>query len=144
MWRALLWLIVLPPLTAGPSLADSVVAMRDIAKGAIVSADDVTMVAMDIPQAIASLDLALGYMATSPISAGQALRSDQVLMPVFIERNAVVTLAFRSAALEIRTEGRALTQGRAGDVIEIMNLSSRTRVLGQIAPDGTVIVAAPR
>ena len=144
MWRALLWLIAWPAFAAGPSQADSVVATRDIAKGAVISADDVTTVAMEIPMAISSLDMALGLMALGPISAGQVLRPDQLTAPVLIERNALVTLAFRTETLEIRTEGRALTQGRPGDVIEIMNLSSRTRVTGQIAQDGTVVVAAKK
>ena len=42
--------------------------------------------------------------------------------------------------LRILTEGRALARGGVGDVIRVMNLSSRTTVSGRIAADGSVHV----
>jgi flagellar basal body P-ring formation protein FlgA len=136
MWRVLL-------LTLGtPALADSVVATRDIAAGAIIVPDDLTTVAMEIPDAIGELDAAIGYKALTDISAGRALSADQITRPLIIERNARVTLSFQMGTLEIRTEGRALGTGGIGDTIEIMNLSSRARLVGRIGADGAVHIAS--
>jgi len=45
--------------------------------------------------------------------------------------------------LLILTEGRALTRGGVGEMIEVMNLTSRTKVSGQIGTDGVVYVGPP-
>jgi flagella basal body P-ring formation protein FlgA len=140
MWRALLLLLALP--AAAQTEAASVVATRDIAVGAIVSPEDVTLGAMAIPNAIADMNKVVGHTVVSAVSAGRALRADQITQALWVARNARITLAYRAGGLEIRTEGRALSEGGAGDVIEIMNLSSRSRVLGRVAPDGTVVVTA--
>jgi flagella basal body P-ring formation protein FlgA len=140
MWRVLLLFLALP--SAAQTGPTSVVATRDIAVGAVVSAEDVTLVAMDIPNAIADMNKVVGHTVLSAVSAGRALRADQITKPLWVARNARITLAYRTGGLEIRTEGRALSEGGAGDIIEIMNLSSRSRVLGRIAPDGSVFVTA--
>ncbi|NIR43626.1 MAG: flagella basal body P-ring formation protein FlgA, partial [Gemmatimonadetes bacterium] len=40
--------------------------------------------------------------------------------------------------IEIMTEGRALQRAAVGETIRVMNLSSRTTVSGQVAPDGSI------
>jgi flagella basal body P-ring formation protein FlgA len=60
-----------------------------------------------------------------------------------VDRNQIIPLAYAAGDLTILTEGRALARGGVGDVIEVMNLSSRNKVLGQIGPDGVVRVGPP-
>ncbi len=136
MWRAMLFLL------ATPAVADSVVATRTVPAEAIVTAEDITLVAMDIPGALQNLDAAIGKSALVQITPGQAVHDDDLAASILIERNALVPLAFRANGLEIRTEGRALSAGKVGDVIDIMNLSSRLRLQGRIGPDGVVIVTS--
>lgn len=136
MWRILLLLI------GTPTLADTVVAMRDIAAGSVIVQDDLTLVAMEIPEAITNLKTAVGATALTNILAGRALNAGQIAPPLTIARNARVTLSFQTGTLEIRTEGRALSEGGVGDIIEIMNLSSRTRLVGRVGSDGVVLVTA--
>ena len=139
MWR-LLFLFC-----ACPALAESVVATRTLVPGAQISAEDVTLVAMEIPEAMGDLDSVIGQIAHNGLMAGHAVRADQLTPLIRIERNAVVALTLQSGGLEIQTEGRALSSGGIGDVIDIMNLSSRARIKGLVKSDGTILVTlAPK
>lgn len=138
MWR------VIPFVLAWPVWADSVVATRPIAAGAIISAEDVTLVSMDIQGAAAGLPDVLGQTVQTAIAPGRAVQTSNIAPAVQIPRNGLVVLVLQSGGLEIRTEGRALVAGSLGDVIDVMNLSSRSRVQGRIIAAGTVgIFAAP-
>lgn len=134
MWRMILLL------GAWPAWAESVVATRSLPPGAQIRAEDVTLVDMDIPDAARDLQLVIGQIATAGLTAGRAVRADQIEPMIWVERNAVVAITLRSGGLEIQTEGRTLSAGGVGDVIDIMNLSSRARIKGQINSDGTILV----
>jgi flagella basal body P-ring formation protein FlgA len=135
MWRALLLLI---PVQA---LADSLVATRTIRAQSVVTAEDFTSVAAEIPDALTDANLAIGQEARVAIYAGRPIRAADLGAMAVIERNQIIPLGFQAGALAIMTEGRALARGAVGDVIPVMNLSSRTKVFGTIGPDGTVRVA---
>jgi flagella basal body P-ring formation protein FlgA len=136
MWR------LIPLLLAGPAFADSVVATRDLGQSAVVTADDITLVAMEIPGALTKLEDVIGQIATRDILAGRAVSADQITQPIRVMRNDLVRVTLRSGALEIHTDGRAMSEGGVGDVIDIMNLSSRMRIQGRIGSDGNVHVIA--
>lgn len=135
MWRFLFLLI---PVQA---MADSLVATRTIRAQSVVTADDFTLVAAEIPDALTDASLAIGQEARVAIYAGRPIRAADLGAMALIERNQVIPLAFQAGALAIMTEGRALARGAVGDVIPVMNLTSRTKVFGTIGPDGTVRVA---
>jgi flagella basal body P-ring formation protein FlgA len=134
MWR--LALILLPL----PALADSVVATRTIRAHTILTADDITLVAMDIPDAIGDTATAIGQETKVAIYAGKAITAAQVGPSTVVERNQIIQLSYNAGGLSILTEGRALDRGGVGETIQVMNLSSRTKVAGLIGPDGVVHV----
>ncbi len=136
MWR--LALILLPL----PALADSLVATRVIPAQAVIAAEDVTLVAADLPGALGDPAAAIGQEARVAIYPGRAIRAADLGRAAVVERNQVVALAYRAGSLTILTEGRALNRGGPGDIIEVLNLTSRSRVTGQIAADGSVIVGS--
>lgn len=125
---------------AAPAGADSVVATRVIQPKSLITAEDVTMVAMQIPDALTDAAAVVGQEARIAISPGRAIRATDLVRATLVERNAVVAMSFVVGGLEIVTEGRALARGGEGDVIDIMNLSSRTRLRGRILADGSVTV----
>ena len=137
MWR---FALILLPL---PALADSVVATRTIRAHVALSADDMTMVAMDIPGALTDSAAAVGQETRVIVYAGKPIHAEDLGPTAIIERNQIIPLSYSVGALSILTEGRALARGGAGEMIEVMNLSSRTKVLGQIGPDGVVHVGPP-
>lgn len=127
-------------LSAQPAVADSLVATRTIRAQTLIGPEDVTLVAADLPGALADPALAVGLEARVAIYAGKAVRPGDLGPPTLVARNQVVTLIYLSGGLAISTEGRALARGSEGDVIRIMNLGSRTTVSGRIGPDGAVYV----
>lgn len=134
MWR--LALILLPL----PALADSVVATRTIRAHTLLTAEDITMVAMEIPDAITNTAAAIGQETKVAIYAGKAITAAQVGPSTVVERNQIIQLSYNAGGLSILTEGRALDRGGVGETIQVMNLSSRTKVAGLIGPDGVVHV----
>jgi flagellar basal body P-ring formation protein FlgA len=125
---------------ASPLWADSVVATRIILPKSRITAEDVTSVAMQIPDALADTAAAIGQEARIAITPGRAIKAADLVRATLVDRNAIVAMSFVVGGLEIITEGRALARGSEGDVIDIMNLSSRTRLRGRILADGSVIV----
>jgi flagella basal body P-ring formation protein FlgA len=74
------------------------------------------------------------------IYAGKAITAAQVGPSTVVERNQIIQLSYNAGGLSILTEGRALDRGGVGETIQVMNLSSRTKVAGLIGPDGVVHV----
>ena len=138
MWRLLF--LLLP----SAALGDSLVATRVIKAQETLVADAVTLVAADIPGAVTDLAQALGQEARIAIYPGRAILAENLGPRAMIERNQIVTLSYQAAGLVIRTEGRALARGGAGEVIEVLNLASKNKVTGRIGPDGTVTVGSPQ
>lgn len=133
---AILWL------TATPALADSLVATHTIRAQTVLTAEDFTLVAATIPGALTDAANAIGMEARVTLYAGRPIGAADVGAPALVERNQTVSLIYRAGGLSILTEGRALTRGGPGDVIKVMNISSRTTVTGTVGPDGAVFVNA--
>lgn len=125
---------------ATPASADALVATRTIRARTLVAAEDLTLVAAEIPGALSDPGQAVGLEARVAIYAGKPLRPGDLGPPTLVERNQLVTLVYLSGGLAISAEGRALAQGSAGDAVRVMNLGSRNTVTGRIGPDGTVYV----
>jgi flagellar basal body P-ring formation protein FlgA len=140
------WLLSIPPILAlaGPAQADAIVTTRVIKAGSILQPADLTVVEADIPGALSDPGAAAGQEARITIYPGRPIRADQLGPPAVIERNQIVGLAFVAGGLAITTEGRALARAGVGDVIRVLNLSSRNTVQGQVMPDGTVRVGPPQ
>ncbi|MEM6602711.1 MAG: flagellar basal body P-ring formation chaperone FlgA [Pseudomonadota bacterium] len=60
---------------------------------------------------------------------------------ILIKRNQDVSLIYRSGAILITTDGRALSDGGTGEKIKVMNLESRKIVTGQITDNGDIDVS---
>ena len=131
-------LLIMP----GTAMADSLVATHTIRAQSVVQAEDFTSVDADIPGALTDAASVIGLEAKVTIYAGRPITAKDIGAATLIERNQTVSLVYRSGGLSILTEGRALSRGGAGDVIKVMNLSSRTTVSGIVSPDGTVSVTS--
>lgn len=134
MWR-IIFLIL--PCTA---MADSLVAAHTIKAQTVLRAEDITVVADENPNSPSAASDAVGLEARLTIYAGRPILAAELGAPSVIDRNQIVSIGYQSGGLAILTEGRALARGGVGDVIRVMNLASRTTVMGRISPDGTVVV----
>jgi flagella basal body P-ring formation protein FlgA len=136
MW---FWALILT-LVPFALLADSMVATRTIRAQTVLTAEDFALVDADIPGALSDPAQAIGLETRVTLYAGRPISLGDLGSAALVERNQTVMLVFRSAGLSILTEGRALDRGGVGDVIKVMNLASRTTVIGTIDPDGSVSV----
>lgn len=134
MWRVILLLM------ASPVLADSLVATRTIRAQTVIGPEDLTLVAADLPGALDDPALALGLETRVAIYAGRPVRPGDLGAATLVSRNQVVPLIYLAGGLTIATEGRALARGAEGDVVRVINLSSRSTVSGRVGPDGAVYV----
>lgn len=132
--------LALLTLLSGPALADSMVATRTLPAQSVLSPDDFTMVKAEIPGALTDPAMALGKETKVILYAGRPILQGDLAAPALIKRNQKVSIIFQSHGLMISTDGRALERGAAGDLIHVMNLSSRLTVTGLIGPDGSVSV----
>ena len=132
-------LLILVALT-GPAMADSLVATRTIRAQTVIGPDDMALVDAALPGALDDPALALGLEARVAIYAGRPIRSQDLGAPALVDRNQLVSLIYLSGGLAISTEGRALERGAEGDVVRVMNLGSRTTVIGRVGPDGAIYV----
>ena len=136
MWRAML----LATLTAFPAAAETLVPTRTIRAQDIIAPEDLTVIARNTPGALSDPLEAVGLEARTTLYANRPIRPGDIGAPAVIDRNQIVPLNYVTGSLSILTEGRALARGGVGDVIRVMNLSSRTTVSGRIAADGSVHV----
>ena len=132
-------LVLLLALLPAAALADDLVATRNLPAGTILAAGDVAVT----PSARAGLAPAdaLGKQIRTAVYEGRPISKGQLTTPTLVSRNQLVTLAYENAALRIETEGRALGAGGEGDLIRVMNLSSRATLMARINADGTLTVA---
>lgn len=136
-------LVLLAILAASPAKADSLVATQTIRAQTILTAEDFVVVDADIPGTLTDPAAAIGLEARVTLYAGRPISMGDVGAAAVVERNQTVSLIYRSGGLSILTEGKALARGGPGDIIKVMNLSSRTTVMGIIGADGTVAVTSP-
>lgn len=136
----MMWKIALLALLPQTLWAESLVATRTIRAQSVIGPGDVAVVGDAVAGAVTRPDLAVGLETRVTIYAGRPILVADLGAPAVINRNQTVQLGFMAGGLRISAEGRALSRGSVGDVIRVMNLSSRTTVYGRIATDGTVIV----
>ena len=136
MTRLALVLILLPI----GAWADTVLAARTLRAETVLTEQDVKLAPGDTSGALDDPLLVVGMEARVTLYAGRPIRPEDLGPPAIVDRNQLVPLSYHAGTLSILTEGRALGRGGVGDMIRVMNLSSRTTVTGRIASDGQVLV----
>ena len=137
MIRASLFLMCL----SGPVAADALVATRTIPARSIINPEDVLLRDVSVVGGIESAELAIGQETRVALYAGRPIRAGDIGPPAVVERNQIITLVYQNGRITISTEGRALDRAGPGDVIRVMNLSSRTTVSARIDASGHAFVA---
>ena len=133
-------LALLLTLVAGPIGADTLIASRTIPARSIIGPEDILVCDIDVLGALETSALAIGQEARVALYAGRPIRAADVGAPAVVERNQIITLIYRHGVIVISTEGRALDRAGPGDLIRVMNISSRTTVSAQVDATGTAFV----
>jgi flagella basal body P-ring formation protein FlgA len=133
-------LMTLALLLPAPVTAGVLAAAHTLPAGTIISASDLRAIdsnrpGLDDPSQI------VGQQARITIYEGRPFQKSMLKTPVLVSRNDTVTLIFRHGPLEVTTQGRALSEGAAGDVVRVMNIDSRATVTARVMPDGTLLTS---
>ena len=128
-------------LSAAPAAADVLVAARTIPAQTLIGPDDLVFARMDDSTGVDDPALLVGMEARVALYAGRPVRPGDVGLPAIVDRNEIIPLIYDAGGLFIATEGRALGRGGAGEVIRVMNLTSRNTVTAKIGNDGAAYVS---
>ena len=74
------------------------------------------------------------------LTAGFALNSNVIALPKLIHRGQRVTLLAQGDGIEVRSEGKALSDGAKGERVSVKNLSSNRIVQGIVSADGLIMI----
>jgi flagella basal body P-ring formation protein FlgA len=134
-------LMILALLLPELAMAQTVIAARTLRAGHPITEADLELRPQPAAAGFVSDPAeALGMEPRVTLYAGRPIPRASLQPPALVERNQLVTLVYRQGALEIRTEGRALSRGAADAEVRVMNLASRTTVTGRVAGPGLVMV----
>jgi len=134
-------LVLLLPLAGSGAASETLVASRTIPARPIVGPADILVTCATVPRALASPGAAIGLETKVALYAGRPVRAADLGPPAGVERNQIIPLIYRSPILTIATEGRAMDRAGPGEIIRVMNLSSRNTVSARIGPDGVAYVS---
>jgi flagella basal body P-ring formation protein FlgA len=137
------WTVYVPVKVS--SVADVVVAARNLPAGSQLAAADLRMEKHDTSSLaqgyLADMSIAIGQMLSRPLAAGAVLTPPGLAHAAVVKRGDLVTLVSRSGGFEVRSQGKALANGAAGERLSVENSSSHRVVQGMVAADGTIEVA---
>jgi flagellar basal body P-ring formation protein FlgA len=112
--------------------------------GEIIAADDIVMRRVPAAQlrsnAVLSVEDLVGKSPRRSIADSRVIRQDELILPPVIRKGEMVTMAYMTPNMQIKTVGEALDEGAEGDVIRIRNSSSLNAVKAKITGPGTAEV----
>lgn len=121
-----------------------VVTTRPLAAGQSIQEGDVAVLSGDLsalPTGVVGAPAdAIGKTLRNALAAGQPLRNDQLIAPLVVRQGQSVRVVSRGAGFAVSSEGRALANAAAGQVVQI-RMSSGQTVSGVAQADGSVEVA---
>ena len=85
----------------------------------------------------------LGQATRRSLRAGAPINPDDLMAPLMIERQELVTLVYRHGGLALTVRARAMDNGAEGQAIDVMNLQSNRIVRGMVTGHGLVSVLGP-
>ena len=119
-----------------------VVAAGDLAKGTVISAENVRIEEGLADQALpADWQPPYGRVLKRAVAADTEIRDDGLTDPlsaVTIKRNDLVVIRVERPGLLITAMGKTMTDGRVGETIKVRNVDSNRIVLCKVRADGSV------
>lgn len=124
--------------------ANMLVARRFLAKGTVLSADDLKIERRELPPTLGSYENAsenvIGKQLQSPLSAGMIISPQQLRLIPPIRQGDIVVLISRQSGMEIKSSGIALSDAQLGQRVRVRNESSKRVVEGTVIANHQVEV----
>lgn len=126
---------------ASAANAETLVAARTLPAQTIIGPEDLLSRDIIVPGAVEDPGELIGMETRVALYAGRPIRPGDVGLPAIVERNQIVVIIYTAGGIHITTEGRALERAGPGDLIRVMNLSSRNTITARIGIDGAAYVS---
>jgi len=124
--------------------AELVVPAHDIARGSVITEDDLTTKPVPVlrlnESMIRTISDAAGKEAKRALRAGETFRLSDLKRPTLVAKGATVTMVFEAPGVALTATGRALAEGGEGDSIAVLNPTSYRQVVAVVIAPGTVHV----
>ena len=133
-------LLLVMVICSAPAAAETVFAARTIPARTLIVATDIYLESGDVPGAVSDPSSVIGAETQVAIYAGRPIRAGDVGPPAVVERNQIIPLIYSGNGLFISTDGRALDRAGPGEMIRVMNITSRNTVTALITEDGAAYV----
>lgn len=142
-------IMALHPTTASGSQSKLLVARTTIYPGQVIHADSLRWTTwrgskQRLRGYLTEIDGVAGKVARRTLVAGRPIAISDLRVPNLIDNGQVVSIIFRSGAIQIIGRAVALQAGADGTAIRVRNLDSRRVIVGVVQKDGSVLVGAPR
>ena len=123
-------------------LRDIVVAARTIRSGAILTEQDIRLakkwVRRNMPDALSSLEDAIGKRITAPAGPGTELSAARLKDAPLVRKGKMVRVQFDNGSLRITTVGIPEEDGTAGSMVRIRNVTSNKVIYARVLGDSLV------
>lgn len=110
--------------------------------GTLLTPSDIEMKLVPLKYAestgIVSLDQLVGKQLERSGRGGLMLRAGDVIDPLVVARNQIVTVYLKSGPMTLTVKGQALNNAAAGQPVQVMNTTSKKIVIGTALPNGGV------
>jgi flagella basal body P-ring formation protein FlgA len=122
---------------------DTPVLSRAVDKGQLLSEADFTLAPLSAGAARGAVAVAeaSGMEAARRLQAGAPVRATDIIRPQLVRRGEPVTITVVDGGLRITAQGRALSNGAAGDLVRVVNLSSSRTLDGIVEKAGVVRIS---
>jgi flagellar basal body P-ring formation protein FlgA len=121
-----------------------VVTKRTLQRGAVLTGSDIKLASNDLADLnrgyFEDISQNLGMKLKRRLSAGEPLTPSMLEQPQIITRGQRVNILAVTGEMVVRSTGKAMDHGAAGDRIGVMNMSSKHKIEGVITKDGEVRV----
>lgn len=121
-----------------------VVASRPLSRGERLEQGDVELLREDLTRLssgfYSQVEDVAGMEVRRSVRAGTVLNRSMVKAPILIHRGEKVSITASTSGVSVRMEGKALASGAKGDVITVLNLSSKHKIEATVVAPGLVQV----
>jgi flagellar basal body P-ring formation protein FlgA len=117
---------------------------RPVERGEVLRASDLTVLRRPKAQAegLAQTSAAVGLAARHQLRPGQPIYVADLMKPVVVQRDDLVTLVYAAPGLTLTLRGKAQEAGAVGDTIGVLNEQTKRVVQGVVSGPGRVMAAA--
>ncbi len=123
---------------------EAVVAARPLAMASVLSLQDVRLAQVELGASAAGVLIdpqqVVGKVLRRPLMGDAVVTLDSLEEPRLVRRDEQVMLVAEGSGIEVRMQGRALTDGVAGELIRVRNLGSKRVIEGTVVAPGLIRV----